>query len=610
MIKALKFLVIIAIVVAVLAAVTNFGGRLGVAVGLLLGTLLGPARIAGVDFRQWFRDPGTPSEIGDDSFIGLVRQGFHVLVASWALAFVALVDTVSAWMPTSCVRIDPRPYLAMLPDRLYIPMAGAWLGDLLTACSGALAGLNLIGGTFVGAALMLAAVDIVWRLGLTVRLPPPSRPLEYLATQILPNVGPENKHKGRRRLIVCCDGTWNWPESRHETNVVRLVRALMPVDSAGITQIIHYHQGVGTGNFLDRAVGGGAGIGLTASVKACYGFLVDNYQEHDEIFLFGFSRGAYVARSLAGLIGTIGLLRKHEMDRFADVWHWYWQDEKNRDPAQLHALAPQRSSEVEIECIGVWDTVGALGIPGSRLCAKTFEFHETELGPRVRHAFQALAIDEQRGNFQGAVWVPYKPDRRRRGEAAVRRNNVAVVPNGQPQELKQMWFPGVHSNIGGGYLLHGLSDTSFLWMLFELRNLLGINANCVVDSLDRNASQKYPRGKLYDSRSLFWKLIWCPIPRPVCIISETERVHESAEKRSILRPPDVPTRDIYRREKRRKWLAAMRNPYGPHNPVIGTPAPRETAPAELARPAPDREIKIPRTLGFCGWIRNYINPQG
>ena len=171
---------------------------------------------------------------------------------------------------------------------------------------------------------------------------------------------------------------------------------------------MHYHQGVGTGNFLDRLAGGGAGIGLTASVKACYGFLVDNYREGDENFLFGFSRGAYVARALGGLIGTIGIMRKHNMDRFAEVWNWYWQPKDKRDPKILEELASDRHKDIDIECIGVWDTVGALGIPGSRFCAPTFAFHETGLGSHVRHAFQALAIDERRGNFQAAVWVPAK----------------------------------------------------------------------------------------------------------------------------------------------------------------------------------------------------------
>ena len=282
-----------------------------------------------------------------------------------------------------------------------------------------------------------AVTEMIWHLGLARGVPPPAAPAprDYLAAQPLPHVRAKVPHPGRRRLIVCCDGTWNWPDGKRETNVVRILRALKP-DDDGIAQIVHYHEGVGTGNFLDRLAGGSTGIGLSASVKACYGFLVDNYEEHDEIFLFGFSRGAFVMRSLAGFIGEIGMLRKREMQRFAEVWNWYWQDKSKRQSAQLDQLAPDRHRDVDIECIGVWDTVGALGIPGSRLCAAAFEFHETALGPHVRHAFQALAIDERRGNFQGAVWVPFDPRRRRRGAAAAPQSaGPAPAPahNGPPQ---------------------------------------------------------------------------------------------------------------------------------------------------------------------------------
>src|SRR4029079_14577906 len=108
-----------------------------------------------------------------------------------------------------------------------------------------------------------------------------------------------------------------------------------------------------------------------------------------------------------------------------------------------------------------------LGIPGSRFCRDAFAFHETQRGAHVRHAFQALAIDERRGNFQAAIWVPaISPD----SEA----NRQALGPQ---QVLKQMWFPGVHSNVGGGYENHGLSDTAFLWMLSQVESMLQLEQN-------------------------------------------------------------------------------------------------------------------------------------
>ena len=595
--KLIGLLLLVAVIaVAALCVYANEGGRIGIVLGLLLGTLLAPVRIAGVDFRQWFMDPGAPSEIGDDSFIGLMRWAFHALWIPWLLTIVSLLCAISWWMPEQCRLVEISPPLHWLLDPIHLGGLAAFLVDMVGACSGVYAGVNLVLGTLLAAALAPALVEIIWHFGLAHGVP--ARPTEYLAPQGLPHIRAKVPQPGYRRLIICCDGTWNWPESKRETNVVRMVRALLP-EHNGVTQIIHYHEGVGTGNFLDRVVGGGAGVGLSASVKACYGFLADNYRRGDEIFLFGFSRGAFVVRSLAGMIGACGMMRKDEMARFAEVWNWYCLGKDNRQLATLNELSPLRHRDVDIECIGVWDTVGALGIPGSRLCAQAFEFHDTGLGPHVRHAFQALAIDERRGNFQAAVWVPFDGTRRRRGAAAPA---TAPLHQGPQQVLKQMWFPGVHSNIGGGYPQHGLSDNTFLWMLAQLQGLLGFERGNMVGSLDNVASEFYPGGKLEDSRTLAWKAIACPVPRPVGIISATERVHDSAWDRSSATPPRVPADDVYKGQSRRDWLAAI-------GPRPGR-CPFEEEIAQLPRPADPPPVDIPRTLGICGAILAFINPQG
>jgi type VI secretion system (T6SS) phospholipase Tle1-like effector len=598
----LGMLAVLAAILACLCAILDCGGRIGALVGLMLGTLLGPARLIGVDFRQWFRDPGTPSEAGDDSCIGLLRDGFHALAGAGALAFVTLFATRSSWVPTSCSVFDVSAVSGMTPERLYLHAAGDLLGALLAACSGFWSAVKFAAGTLVGVVLMEGIVEITWRRGLVSGLPEPAHPREYLATQQPISLRPKAPHAGRRRLMICCDGTWNWPEPTRETNVVRLVRAITP-DHGGIAQIVHYHEGVGTGNFVDRIVGGGAGVGLSASVKACYGFLVDNYREHDEIFLFGFSRGAFVARALGGLIGVIGIMRKHEMDRFSDVWNWYCQDEDRKDTAELDELAKDRYRDVDIECIGVWDTVGALGIPGTRFCAATYAFHDTELGPHVRHAFQALAIDEQRGNFQAAVWVPSDPNRRPGAAPKARQAPPPSTGQAGPQQqvLKQVWFPGVHSNIGGGYPEHGLSDATFLWMLSELQSLIGLDQRCILGALDTKPAERYPGGALQDSRSLFWKLIGCPVPRPVGITSPTERVHESAWER--MNAAAVPAQDVYRSPSRTRWLAAMQ-------PSCLARTPFEASIAALPRPPVPAHANIPKKLDWCRWLLQWVVPQG
>jgi hypothetical protein len=369
----------------VLHGVSN-GAVAGFPVGLMLGVLLGPARISGIDFRQWFWDPTQPSEMLDDSWIGLMRGAAHVLFGAAMLSLVSA--SLWLWLPRTCPPDHFTGLLYLLDDCL-----GFWVQWPLI-------------GIILGIIAAQIVTELAWWTGLALLplLPARARVLVHRtrhATGPRPAAAPTG-----RRLIVCCDGTWNWPDQTRETNVVRLVRAIkseaVPTvaqaaqqATAPIPQIVHYHLGVGTGNFVDRMVGGGAGVGLSNSVKSCYGFLVDNYKPGDEILLFGFSRGAYVVRSVAGLISLVGILQKPEMERFIDVWDWYT-DRGRRDPVELCCFAPNRHQNGNIQCIGVWDTVGALGIPGTRFCARAFAFHQTELGAGVRHAFQALAIDERR----------------------------------------------------------------------------------------------------------------------------------------------------------------------------------------------------------------------
>jgi uncharacterized protein (DUF2235 family) len=213
----------------------------------------------------------------------------------------------------------------------------------------------------------------------------------------------------RRRLIACCDGTWNKPDScGGSTNVIRLVRVIKPRAADNTSQIVYYHPGVGTGNLVDRWAGGGTGIGLSENVRSTYAFFVDNYQDGDEIFLFGFSRGAYTARSVAGMLAVVGIVRKNHMQNFDPLWDFYRLPEETRKqeaPAFApHFLGRIPPEQIAIKCIGVWDTVGSLGIPKSRFCQTQFSFHNTNLGPGVEHAYQALAIDEERGPFEPAIW--------------------------------------------------------------------------------------------------------------------------------------------------------------------------------------------------------------
>lgn len=259
-----------------------------------------------------------------------------------------------------------------------------------------------------------------------------------------------------KRLVVCCDGTWNFPDQQSPTNVTKVALAVAPADSAGTEQRTFYHRGVGSRR-RERMLGGAFGFGLSRDVCDVYRFLVQNYAPGDELFFFGFSRGAFTARSVVGLVRNAGILRQEHVDRIGEAYALY-RSRTSTDNARGRAATLFRCSysyQPRIRFVGVWDTVGALGIPldGLRLISllnRRWQFHDTELSTSVDAAYQALAIDEKRGPFKPALW--------KTKEDAV------------GQHVEQVWFPGVHSDVGGGYPDHRLSDIALLWMVDRARN--------------------------------------------------------------------------------------------------------------------------------------------
>jgi uncharacterized protein (DUF2235 family) len=265
-----------------------------------------------------------------------------------------------------------------------------------------------------------------------------------------------------KRIILCCDGTWNSADQQDEgkpcpTNVFRLAYRVAKREAA-IPQVVFYDQGVGTGNSLDRITGGAFGKGLEDNIHDAYRFLMANYEAGDELFLFGFSRGAFTARSIGGMIRKCGILKRECVQHYVRATEIY-RDESHPDDDLPRSFRRDHSvsgeKDVEIAFIGVWDTVGALGIPlrGLRFLTKTkHQFHDTELSGTVRRAAHALAIDELRGAFEPTLWSDKKKDR---------------------QSVEQVWFCGAHSDVGGGYLGTGLSDIALEWMI-EKANEAGL----------------------------------------------------------------------------------------------------------------------------------------
>ncbi|MEU3842713.1 DUF2235 domain-containing protein [Streptomyces sp. NPDC028635] len=262
-----------------------------------------------------------------------------------------------------------------------------------------------------------------------------------------------------KRLVVCCDGTWNFADQPSKTNVAKVALSVRRRSASGREQRIYYHSGVGTQR-SERLRGGAFGVGLSRNVEDAYRFLVETYEPGDELFLFGFSRGAFTARSLAGLVRNSGILRREHTDRMQEAWSLYRDRVEQPNGAACTLFRRSYAHETQIRFIGVWDTVGALGIPvpdaaflqpAVNRFNQRWAFHDTDLSSWINGAFHALAIDERRSAFRPTLWHQ-QTDAAREG-----------------QELKQVWFAGVHLDVGGGYEETGLSDVTLLWMVDQAR---------------------------------------------------------------------------------------------------------------------------------------------
>ena len=247
-----------------------------------------------------------------------------------------------------------------------------------------------------------------------------------------------------KNIVICLDGTWNDKEDVNALSNVALLHNIVVND--GSRQLSYYDNGVGTSGWYDKKLGGVHGVGLSENIRQAYTFLVQNYQENDKVFIFGFIRGAYTARSLSGLLYQCGLLN-NENNLTANVRQLY-DAYKDKDQQKTGAhKAANRACPVQF--LGVWDTVGALGIPVSFLrnaSAKLLNFHDTKLSPEINFACHAVAIDEKRESFQPTLWQESDENKHR---------------------IKQVWFAGVHSDVGGGYAERFHSDVALEWMLVQ-----------------------------------------------------------------------------------------------------------------------------------------------
>lgn len=276
-----------------------------------------------------------------------------------------------------------------------------------------------------------------------------------------------------KNIIVCSDGTGNAAIKGRGTNVFKLYESLdltsHRTDPHVPPQVAFYDDGVGTEDFKPlKILGGAAGVGLSRNVRQLYTEIVRVYDPGDRIFLFGFSRGAFTVRTLAGFIGKCGLLdpskpgleQASQLDRMVKkAYSVYRRCYRPRlaemiigkdDGTKTQEFSKQycHPGEVRIAFIGVWDTVDAVGLPFHladvlNAFVYRFKFPDLRLSAKVDRACHALAIDDERHSFSPVLWDE----------------------SGGEQRIEQVWFSGAHSNIGGGYPKHGMSLVTLDWMM-------------------------------------------------------------------------------------------------------------------------------------------------
>ena len=323
-----------------------------------------------------------------------------------------------------------------------------------------------------------------------------------------------------KRIVICFDGTWNTPADENlpedqqvETNVRRFYESVEGAGIDGIEQVKWYDEGVGT-RWFDRFAGGATGMGLDLKILEGYKFLAENYQDDDEIYVLGFSRGAYTARSLVGMIRNCGLIEKKHVDfRIGMAYGIYRTRDDGVDSKVARLFRSMFSREINIKFIGVWDTVGALGVPLDFLNTfnmRLYEFHDTKLSGIVSNAYQAIAVDENRKDYDVCLWDPSEKP---------------------AQTLEQRWFIGGHCDVGGGNADRQLSDIA-------LRSMQDRALELGLAVTPMNVPENNYLGPYTDSYEGFLKGAYARInPRHYRSIGTTqfgnEIVDESVRKRAV-----------------------------------------------------------------------------
>ncbi len=375
-----------------------------------------------------------------------------------------------------------------------------------------------------------------------------------------------------KNIVICCDGTGN-EINDHHSSVLKLYRVL----KRSSEQIVYYDPGLGTMGAsnewgrrkqkVEEVAGLALGVGLDRNVLDAYRFLIEHFEDGDRLFMFGFSRGAYTVRVLAGFINTVGLAHSHQAHLCGHAFVAYKKISEGAgfDGVRLfeQALRPRRPP---IRFLGLWDTVSSIIVPRKdRLYAPSLrQLAYTARNPSVETVRHALAIDERRRMFRPYLWT----------ELEEYWGGPFPSNDPKPQDVKQVWFPGVHSDVGGGYAEEesGLSKKALEWMINESPDELGFvtqSVNQLVLGRKRKGSNEEHAepdacAKIHDSMSLSWRALeifpkrvsrrewparrsrlglYLPLGEPRHIGDEAllhDSVNERIEKRADYRPINVP----------------------------------------------------------------------
>lgn len=345
-----------------------------------------------------------------------------------------------------------------------------------------------------------------------------------------------------KTIVICCDGTGNEAKEA-ESNVLRLARMAVKDES----QLVYYDPGVGTQGApklgsstwqeIQKLLGLAMASGIYDKLGSAYRYLMDHYREGDQILLFGFSRGAFTARALAGLVAKLGILEPSRGNLIPYAIKLYMEPRNIGLAAKFSAAFCDRT-KVPIHFMGLWDTVKSVfqfdPLSGSVKRVSLPRTFENDAVATVRHA---VSIDERRCFYRTNLWT-------------------ADVPPGQ--DVRQLWFAGVHSDVGGGYpeLEGGLSKVSLRWLLDEAE-LAGLRLDTkrvreiVPPKATTRSSAPDPLGPLHDSlRGVWW------VPEVLLLkfgrrrtIADGALVHASVEQRikndPAYRPGNLPPAGRY-----------------------------------------------------------------